>query len=118
MLPGRTGVGLPIAAYHEAAIVLSGVSCSQRRRKMFGSTRISLIMRTCLALAAAALFASDARAQFDGGAVGGWTGLPDQTITVPGLFSTILRFISGFNAGVRLGYELGAWRLDEEYGYR
>jgi OmpA-OmpF porin, OOP family len=85
---------------------------------MFGSTRISLIMRACLAVGAAALFVSETRAQFYVGAEGGWTGLPDQTITVPGLFSTSLRFNSGFNAGARLGYEWGAWRFEEEYSYR
>jgi OmpA-OmpF porin, OOP family len=81
------------------------------------STLIRLTVGAWLA-AATMLSASDARAQFYIGAEGGWTGLPNQDITVPGLFSTSLRFNSGFNAGVRLGYEWGAWRFEEEYSYR
>ena len=77
---------------------------------MSRSTRICLTTGACVAFAIA-LFARDVRAQFYLGAEGGWTSLPDQDITVPGLFSTSLRFNSGFNAGVRLGYEWGAWRL-------
>jgi outer membrane protein OmpA-like peptidoglycan-associated protein len=75
------------------------------------------LLAFCLAWAAA-LFVNDARAQFYIGAEGGWTGLPSQTITVPGLFSTSLKFNSGFNAGARLGYEWGPWRFEEEYSYR
>src|SRR5215831_18891670 len=78
---------------------------------------IGVVTSACLALAAA-LFVPGARAQFYIGAEGGWTGLPSQDITVPNLFSTSLRFNSGFNAGVRLGYEWGAWRFEEEYSYR
>jgi OmpA-OmpF porin, OOP family len=81
------------------------------------STRIWSVPSACLALAAA-LFVNDARAQFYVGAEGSWTGLPDQTITVPGLFSTSLKFNTGFNAGMRLGYEWGPWRFEEEYSYR
>jgi outer membrane protein OmpA-like peptidoglycan-associated protein len=79
--------------------------------------QIRLVTSACLALAAA-LFVPGARAQFYIGAEGGWTGLPSQSITVPGLFSTNLRFNSGFNAGFRLGYEWGPWRFEEEYSYR
>ncbi|MFL5266254.1 MAG: hypothetical protein ACJ8AH_06575, partial [Stellaceae bacterium] len=75
---------------------------------MSRSTRSRLTVGGCLAVAIV-LFARDAPAQFYIGAEGGWTSLPDQDITVPGLFSTNLRFNSGFNAGVRLGYEWGAW---------
>ncbi len=81
------------------------------------STRIWLITNAWLALAATLLI-PDARAQFYIGAEGGWTGLPSQSITVPGLFSTNLQFNSGFNAGMRLGYEWGPWRFEEEYSYR
>jgi OmpA-OmpF porin, OOP family len=69
-------------------------------------------------VSAIVLSVHDARAQFYVGAEGGWTALPDQDITVPGLFSTKLRFNSGFNAGARVGYEWGAWRFEEEYSYR
>jgi outer membrane protein OmpA-like peptidoglycan-associated protein len=81
------------------------------------SKRIWLTTHALLAVTAT-LFISDARAQFYIGAEGGWTGLPSQDITVPSLFSTSLKFNSGFNAGVRLGYEWGAWRFEEEYSYR
>jgi OOP family OmpA-OmpF porin len=84
---------------------------------MSTSTRVYLTIFACLALAMI-MFVRDARAQFYIGPEGGWTALPDQTITVPGLFSTKLRFNSGFNAGVRLGYEWGPWRFEEEYSYR
>ena len=84
---------------------------------MSRSTRIRLTVGGCVAIAIV-LFARDASAQFYIGAEGGWTALPDQDITVPGLFSTSLRFNSGFNAGARLGYEWGAWRFEEEYSYR
>jgi len=84
---------------------------------MSTSARIRLITGTCLVLALV-LFAPDSRAQFYVGAEGGWTSLPDQTIKVPGLFSTTLQFDSGFNAGMRLGYEWGPWRFEEEYSYR
>ena len=84
---------------------------------MSRSARIRLITGTCLVLALA-LVAPDSRAQFYVGAEGGWTSLPDQTIKVPGLFSTTLQFDSGFNAGMRLGYEWGPWRFEEEYSYR
>jgi OmpA-OmpF porin, OOP family len=84
---------------------------------MSTSARSRLTVGACFAVVAA-VFAPDARAQFYIGAEGGWTGLPKQDITVPGLFSTSLRFNGGFNAGMRLGYEWGAWRFEEEYSYR
>jgi OmpA-OmpF porin, OOP family len=83
---------------------------------MFTSTRIWSTIGVCAMATMGSVH--DARAQFYVGAEGGWTALPDQDITVPGLFSTKLRFNSGFNAGVRLGYEWGAWRFEEEYSYR
>ena len=78
---------------------------------MSRSTQIWLTAGACLAVAIA-LFVHDARAQFYIGAEGGWTALPDQDITVPGLFSTSLRFNSGFNAGARpaMSGALGALR--------
>ncbi len=84
---------------------------------MSRSTQIRLTVGACLAVAIA-LCARDGWAQFYIGAEGGWTGLPNQNITVPGLFSTSLRFNSGFNAGARLGYEWGPWQFEEEYSYR
>jgi len=84
---------------------------------MSRSTRIWLTAGACVAVATA-LFARDGQAQFYIGAEGGWTSLPDQDITVRGLFSTSLRFNSGYNAGMRVGYEWGAWRFEEEYSYR
>jgi OOP family OmpA-OmpF porin len=84
---------------------------------MSTSTRVCSTIGVCLALVTM-LSIRDAQAQFYIGPEGGWTALPDQRITVPGIFSTKLRFNSGFNAGVRLGYEWGPWRLEEEYSYR
>jgi OmpA-OmpF porin, OOP family len=84
---------------------------------MSTSTRVCLTIGACLALVTM-LSIREAQAQFYIGPEGGWTALPDQRITVPGLFSTKLRFNPGFNAGVRLGYEWGPWRLEEEYSYR
>ena len=84
---------------------------------MSTSTRLCLTIGLCL-FSMAPLFAPQARAQIYIGAEGGWTGLPDQPITVPGLFSTNLKFNRGFNAGVRVGYEWGPWRFEEEYSYR
>src|SRR5438093_13367098 len=84
---------------------------------MSTSTRIWSFTGACLILAAA-LFASGARAQFYIGAEGGWTALPDQTDTIPGVPSATARFHGGFNAGARVGYEWGPWRFEEEYSYR
>src|SRR5690348_5119448 len=89
----------------------------RRRAGMPTPSRNRLTVGAGLLLAAISC-SGEARAQFYVGAEGGWTALPDQTITVPGLFSTKLRFNSGFNAGARLGYEWGAWRFEEEYSYR
>ncbi|MBO0737432.1 MAG: OmpA family protein [Alphaproteobacteria bacterium] len=81
------------------------------------STRIGLTIGLFLCLAAT-LFGSDARAQIYIGAEGGFTSLPDQTDTVPGVTSATAHFDNGFNAGVRLGYEWGPLRFEEEYSYR
>jgi len=66
------------------------------------------------------------------GPEGGWTKLTNQTdtttrsqftgptgaqFTIPNAHPTA-NFDSGFNAGVRAGYQWGPWRLEEEYSYR
>jgi len=84
---------------------------------MSTSTRIWLTIGLGLA-SAATLFALDARAQIYLGAEGGFTSLPDQTDSISGVTSATARFNNGFNAGVRLGYEWGPWRFEEEYSYR
>jgi OOP family OmpA-OmpF porin len=76
-----------------------------------------MIASAILALTAA-LTTSDAQAQFYVGAEAGWTSLPDQTDTIPGVTSATVTFNNGFNAGVRGGYEWGPWRFEEEYSYR
>ena len=67
---------------------------------------------------AAALFGPGSQAQFYIGGETGWTGLPDQTDMISGVYSVLARFNGGFNIGVRAGYEWGPWRFEEEYGYR
>lgn len=60
------------------------------------------------------------------GPEGGWTSLFNQnsTIAVQGPAGTIVsapgtvNYNSGFNAGGRLGYAWGPWRLEEEYSYK
>jgi opacity protein-like surface antigen len=58
------------------------------------------------------------------GPEGGWTQLTSQSdqFTVRGAphpnFSPKVDFNSGFNVGVRGGYEWGPWRFEEEYSYR
>jgi len=84
---------------------------------MSTSTRIRLTTAFCLFLAAL-LFAPDTLAQFYIGAEGGWTSLPDQTDNISGVTAPTAKFTGGFNAGVRGGYEWGAWRFEEEYSYR
>jgi OOP family OmpA-OmpF porin len=90
------------------------MNCAERNS---ASKRIWLALAACVVVAAMA-FARDARAQFYIGAEGGWTGLPNQTDTVTGLFAATARFNSGFNAGARAGWEWGPWRFEEEYSYR
>jgi OmpA-OmpF porin, OOP family len=83
------------------------------------STSIRIWLTIGLGMASAApLFAADARAQIYLGAEGGFTSLPDQTDSISGVTSATARFNNGFNAGVRVGYEWGAWRFEEEYSYR
>jgi OmpA-OmpF porin, OOP family len=66
---------------------------------------------------AAALCASDARAQFYLGAEGGWTGLEGTRDKIDGV--TIHRsFNGGYNVGARAGYQMGPWRFEGEYSYR
>lgn len=56
------------------------------------------------------------------GPEGGWTQLTSQTdkMPLPRRGEVVLgeKFSSGFNVGVRGGYEWGPWRLEEEYSYR
>ncbi len=77
----------------------------------------SAIMGACLALAAA-LQPVASQAQFYIGAEGGWTTLPDQNDNILHVTSVTARFDSGFNAGVRGGWEWGPLRIEEEYSYR
>ena len=84
---------------------------------MLTSTRNWLVTAASLALLAP-LLTPQTQAQFYIGAEAGWTGLPYQTDTIPGVTSATVQFNSGFNAGVRGGYEWGAWRFEEEYSYR
>ena len=84
---------------------------------MLTSTRTWLVTAASLALLAP-LLTPQTQAQFYIGAEAGWTGLPYQTDTIPGVTSATVQFNSGFNAGVRGGYEWGAWRFEEEYSYR
>jgi OOP family OmpA-OmpF porin len=51
------------------------------------------------------------------GGEGGWTWLNDADFRSGGL-KTKQRFSSGPVAGLRAGYELGPWRLEEEFAYR
>jgi outer membrane protein OmpA-like peptidoglycan-associated protein len=71
----------------------------------------------CLSVAAT-LLPAHSLAQLYIGAEGGWTGLAGQTDTIIGVTSVTARFDSGFNAGVRGGWEWGPWRFEEEYSYR
>jgi OmpA-OmpF porin, OOP family len=84
---------------------------------MLTSIRHWLVIGAFLALTAVLLI-PQAQAQFYIGAEAGWTGLPYQTDTIPGVTSVTARFNAGFNAGFRGGYEWGAWRFEEEYSYR
>jgi len=82
------------------------------------STRITLAVGACLALAAA-MSAAGARAQtFYLGGEAGWNLLEDQTDRAAGFPSVRAKYSSGFAAGVRAGYEMGPWRFEEEYTYR
>jgi OmpA-OmpF porin, OOP family len=80
------------------------------------STRTVWAMGASLAMAAA-LCASDARAQFYLGGEGGWTGLEGQRSTIAGV-PINQSFDGGFNVGARAGYKMGPWRFEGEYSYR
>jgi outer membrane protein OmpA-like peptidoglycan-associated protein len=76
---------------------------------------------------AAALCASDARAQFYLGAEGGWTGLEGTKTSINGTnpvtgqtfnFPINQSFDGGFNVGARAGYQMGPWRFEGEYSFR
>ena len=66
----------------------------------------------------AALQPVDSRAQPYIGAEGGWTTLPDQNDNILNVTSVTARFNSGFDVGVRGGWEWGPLRIEEEYSYR
>jgi opacity protein-like surface antigen len=82
-----------------------------------------MVMRISLATGASFAFvlgplSSGAWAQYYIGAQAGWTGLPYQTDTIEGLGPVPVQFNSGYNVGVRGGYQLTGWRFEEEYSYR
>jgi opacity protein-like surface antigen len=80
-------------------------------------TALSLVTGAGFALALGSL-APAARAQYYIGAQAGWTGLPYQTDTFEGFGSVPVQFNAGYNIGARGGYQLAAWRFEEEYSYR
>ena len=83
------------------------------------STRIKTAA-ACLGLAAAAIIA-DAHAQtLYLGVEGGWANLEDQRnrLNTPVKPNVRSRFDDGYAVGARIGYEMGPWRLEEEYQYR
>ena len=63
---------------------------------MLTSTRTWLVTAASLALLAP-LLTPQTQAQFYIGAEAGWTGLPYQTDTIPGVTSATVQFNSGFN---------------------
>ena len=82
-----------------------------------------MVMRISLVTGASFAFvlgpvSSAAWAQYYIGAQAGWTGLPYQTDTIEGMGSVPLQFNAGYNVGARGGYQLTAWRFEEEYSYR
>jgi OOP family OmpA-OmpF porin len=82
------------------------------------STRITLAAGACLAVAAV-MSVTGARAQtFYLGGEAGWGVLENQTDRAPGFAPVHARFVSGYAAGARAGYEMGPWRFEEEYQYR
>ena len=80
------------------------------------STRAFLALGASLALTTA-LCVPQAHAQFYLGPEGGWTGLEGQKSTIAG-FPIHQSFDSGYNVGVRGGYQWNSWRLEGEYSYR
>ena len=90
------------------------------------SIRLSLMTGASL-MAAVAVAAPAANAQFYIGGEGGWTGLEGTKSSVTGTnpgtgapvtFPINNSFDSGFNVGARAGYQFGPWRLEGEYSYR
>jgi OmpA-OmpF porin, OOP family len=81
------------------------------------SERLSLAIALFLAFATG-IRGSDAWAQYYIGAQAGWTGLPYQTDTIDRLRPIPVGFSAGYNVGVRGGYQLGAWRFEEELSFR
>jgi len=82
-----------------------------------------MVMRISLVTGASFAFvlgpvSSAAWAQYYIGAQAGWTGLPYQTDTIEGMGSVPVQFNAGYNVGARGGYQLTAWRFEEEYSYR
>jgi opacity protein-like surface antigen len=60
----------------------------------------------------------DVWAQYYIGTQAGWTGLPYQTDRIEGVGPVPVQFNAGYNIGARGGYQLAAWRFEEEYSYR
>jgi len=52
------------------------------------------------------------------GGEGGWTDLNDQSDRNATIGSPSANFDSGYNIGLRGGYQWGPWRFEEEYSYR
>jgi len=82
------------------------------------STRLAMAAGACLAAAIVIPVASGQAQTLYFGGEAGWALLQDQSSTTAGLPSSNSRFDSGFAAGVRIGYEQGPWRFEEEYVYR
>jgi OmpA-OmpF porin, OOP family len=85
------------------------------------------LMAGAAAALAVAFAAPAAQAQFYLGGEGGWTGLEGTRTSISGTnpitkapvsFPINQSFNDGFNAGARLGYQMGPWRIEEEYSYR
>jgi opacity protein-like surface antigen len=89
----------------------------------YETTGTAVVMRPSLVAGAVFAFvlgqlSSDALAQYYLGAQAGWTGLPYQTDRIDGLGPVPVQFSAGYNVGARVGYQLAAWRFEEEYSYR
>ncbi len=88
--------------------------------------RIFGVMGVCAGVAALA-FSGQARAQLPSwippghfylGGEAGWTGLEDQTARITGAPLLHEDYGAGYALGVRGGYQMGPWRIEEEYMYR
>jgi opacity protein-like surface antigen len=80
-------------------------------------TRNAGVKRASLGLVLG-LLSSGACAQYYIGAQVGWTGLPYQTDGIESVGPVPVQFNAGYNVGARGGYQLAAWRFEEEYSYR